>query len=191
MTKWLLTCFCVAVFFTTQAQENNNGFKKENVFVGTSLNLGFSGGVFQIGANPEVGYSITNWLDAGFVTNINYSTFRNVGFTDRVLNYGGGVFTRIWPARFFYLTAQPEMNWIKVTRKFSSNNSPNVSQKVNAESLLVGIGYGTRIVGQAYSYVSIMFDTMKNLDSPYRDSENRALPVFRAGFSFYLKPNSK
>ncbi|MDX1954288.1 MAG: hypothetical protein SFU20_02075 [Chitinophagaceae bacterium] len=162
-------------------------FRQENIFIGTALNLGFSTGVFQIGANPEIGYSVTNWLDAGISTNINYTSFRYSSYSDRVLNYGGGTFVRIWPVRFLFLTAVPEYNWIKITRKYP-NGTPSISEKFNASSVLLGAGYGNRIIGQTYSYFAIMFDASRNINSPYRDELNRALPVLRAGFAIYLKP---
>jgi len=52
--------------------------------------------------------------------------------------------------------------------------------------MLVGVGYGTRNIGQGQFYTSIMIDAMKDFNSPYRDQYGRVLPVFRTGFSFYL-----
>jgi hypothetical protein len=186
----LLLVFHAALFSFAAAQsekenDETKGFKKENIFIGSALNLGFSSGVFQIGANPEIGYSVTKWLDAGIGTNINYTSFRNTGFSDRVFNYGAGTFLRIWPVRFLFITGQPEYNWITVTTKFT-NASPSIKQKFNAGSVLVGAGYGTRVIGQSYSYFAIMFDALTDQNSPYRDSENRALPIIRAGFAIYL-----
>ncbi len=176
------------IFAQDEEEEKKGGFKKENMFIGTALNLGFSSGVFQLGANPEIGYSITKWLDAGISTNINYTSFRFTGYSDRVFNYGAGTFARIWPVKFLFLSALPEYNFITITRKYTSG-SPSIKEKFNAGSLLLGAGYGNRIVGQSYSYFAIMFDAMNNTNSPYRDSENRALPIFRAGFAVYLNSN--
>jgi len=176
--------------FAQHEEEEKGSFKRENIFIGTALNVGFSSGVFQIGANPEIGYSITRWLDAGISTNLNYTSFRYTGFSDRVFNYGGGTFVRIWPVRFLFITGQPEYNWITVTRKFT-NGSLSLRSNVNAGSILLGAGYGNRIVGQAYSYFAILFDALENINSPYRDEENRALPIFRAGFAIYLRPGDQ
>jgi len=192
-TKWVLLLLIASfsstiLFAQDEEEEKNGGFKKENMFIGTALSLGFSSGVFQIGANPEIGYSITKWLDAGVSTNINYTSYRFIGYSDRVLNYGGGTFVRIWPVKFMFLSALPEYNFITITRKYT-NGSPSIKEKFEAGSFLLGAGYGNRIVGQSYSYFAIMFDAMNNANSPYRDSENRALPIFRAGFAIYLNSN--
>jgi hypothetical protein len=180
-----ITSLSYSFLFAQDEEVRRHVFKKENIFIGSALNLGFSSGIFQLGANPEIGYSITNWLDAGISTNINYTSFRYPGYSNRVFNYGGGSFVRIWPVRFLFLSALPEYNWITITTKYT-NGIPSYKQKFNAGSMLLGAGYGTRIVGQGYSYFAIMFDAMKNTNSPYRDAENRALPIFRAGFAFYL-----
>ena len=183
----LLLFFCVSLTLSAQDEEKKQSeFRKENIFIGSAINLGFSSGVFQLGANPEIGYSITHWLDAGISTNINYTSIRYTGFSDHLFNYGAGTFVRIWPARFLFLTGLPEYNWITVTRKYTNSGLPSDKNTYNAGSLLVGAGYGTRDVGRAYSYFAIMFDALKNVNSPYRDSENRALPIIRAGFALYL-----
>lgn len=192
-TKWVLvlafTFFSSTILLAQEEEEEKNGgFKKENLFIGTALNLGFSSGLFQIGANPEIGYSITKWLDAGISTNINYTSYRYIGSSDRWLNYGGGSFVRIWPFKFMFLSAIPEYNWITITTKYT-NGSPSFKEKFDAGSVLLGAGYGNRIVGHSYSYFAIMFDAVKNTNSPYRDGENRALPIFRAGFAVYLNSN--
>lgn len=184
----LMTSISSSVLFAQDEEEKKGGFKKENIFIGTAINLGFSSGVFQIGANPEIGYSITKWLDAGISTNLNYTSYRYTGYSDRVFNYGGGSFVRIWPVKFIFLSALPEYNFITITRKYTTG-SASIKEKFNAGSLLLGAGYGNRIVGQSYSYFAIMFDAMNNTNSPYRDAENRALPIFRAGFAFYLNSN--
>ena len=177
---------------TVLAQYQDDGqkgkFKRENIFIGSSLNLGVSSGIFQIGANPEIGYSITKWLDAGISTNINYTSFRYTnGISDRYFVYGGGAFARIWPVRFLFLTSQNEYNRINITRKYTSG-LPSEKQHFNANSVLLGAGYGNRIVGQTYSYLAIMFDASHDINSPYRDEYGRAIPIFRAGFAVYLRP---
>ncbi len=188
------------VFFTpalyAQSLEpaaSNHPFKKENIFIGTGLNLGFASKSFNIGLNPEIGYSITKWLDAGISLNLNYfsqnpSDYSNTKYQN--LSYGAGSFLRIWPLNFFNIQIQPEYNWISSTQKTLSNNT---SYKYNyqAGSLLVGIGYGSHFIGNRYSYVTLMMDVLQDQNSPYRDQFNDPIPVFRAGFGMYLKPSKK
>ena len=187
---FLLTILSTSPLFAQEEEENQGGFKKENIFIGSALNLGVSGGAFQIGATPEIGYSITKWLDAGITFNINYSSYRYEYFSDQYLNYGVGSVVRIWPLNFLFISATPEYNWIDITRKYV-NNTPSQKDKFNAGSLLVGGGYGKRIVGQTYSYFALMFDALSDKYSPYRDAQGRAIPIIRAGFAIYLGPKNR
>jgi hypothetical protein len=173
-----------------EPDERKGKFKQENIFFGSSLNLALANRSFNVGINPEIGYSVTKWLDAGFSLNINYfsqnaSEFSNIRF--RNFNYGGGTFLRIWPVNFLHLQVQPEYNWISSSQK-NVQTGQTASYNYNAASVLVGIGYGSRVIGNQYSYVTLMIDILQNINSPYRDQYNDPLPVFRAGFGIYLKP---
>lgn len=173
--------------------DNKGQFKRENIFLGTGLNLGIANRSFNVGLNPEIGYSVTKWMDAGVSLNINYfsqnaSEFSSIRF--RNFNYGGGTFLRIWPVNFLHLQIQPEYNWISSSQKNVLTGQTG-SYKYNAGSLLVGVGYGSRMIGSHYSYVTLMIDVLQNINSPYRDQYNDPLPVFRAGFGMYLKPTRR
>lgn len=185
----------IASFAQNEEDETKGSFKKENIFLGGGLGLGIGGwsGGFNIGANPEVGYSVSKWLDAGISTNINYFSFRaevNRGVRQRSLNYGGGVFARIYPVGGFFVQALPEYNWINTNLKVMNSTNPDDSYKIRqqAPSLLLGVGYATRNIGQTNFYTVIMFDAGHNSASPYIDSYGSKLPILRTGFNIYLRP---
>jgi hypothetical protein len=192
MKKLFTIASCVICFFV-QAQEQESltpkGFDRNRMFIGSGLNLGISNRSFNIGLNPEIGYRLTNWLDAGVAINFNYfsQSAELNGIRYRNFNYGGGGFLRAWPVNFLYVQVQPEYNWVS-----SSQFAPSINQSfqysLQAPSFLAGIGYGSRQVGSRLSYFSIMIDLMQELNSPYRDNFGDPLPVFRAGFGVYLKP---
>jgi hypothetical protein len=168
-------------------------FKKENLFIGTGINLGIANKSFNVGINPEIGYSITKFLDGGLTFNLNYFSQNPTDYSNTKYqnwSYGAGSFIRIWPVNFFHIQIQPEFNWINSTQK---NMSIGTTQKYhyNAGSLLVGIGYGSHFIGNRYSYVTLMIDVLQNINSPYRDQFNDPIPVFKAGFGMYLKPSRK
>jgi hypothetical protein len=193
ITGLLLTTFASFAQNEAGVEENKGKFKTENIFIGSGLNLGIADRSFNVGINPEIGYSITRWLDAGVALNLNYFS-QNAsdysGIRYRNFNYGGGAFARIWPVNFLHIQVQPEYNWISSSQKYVfTGQTANVNY--HAESLLVGIGYGSRQVGSHYSYVTLMIDVLQNFNSPYRDQYNDPLPVFRAGFGFYLRPKRR
>lgn len=171
------------------------GFKKEHIFAGGTLGLGYSGYTFSIGGNPEIGYSFTDWLDVGVSLNLNYYSERadpyyNNNIRSRQFNYGAGVFTRIYPVRFLFVQLQPEQNWIHFNQK-DMNSGYSGSGTVNAFSLIGAIGYTQHIVGQASSFIMVGVDLSNNLHSPYRDYNGSAVPIVRAGFDFYLPPSRR
>ncbi|HRI21850.1 MAG TPA: hypothetical protein PLA68_12895, partial [Panacibacter sp.] len=103
---------------TYASDEGAKGLKKENIFIGGGINLGFAANTFSVGVAPEIGYSIAHWLDAGIAFNINYisqradpSGFYNDNIRLRSFSYGGGPFVRIYPVQFLFLQGQYEGNW--------------------------------------------------------------------------------
>ncbi|MES2373814.1 MAG: hypothetical protein V4557_14635 [Bacteroidota bacterium] len=194
--KTLICCILLLTTIGSFAQENDvdeqkGKFKHENIFIGGGLNLGFGNRSFNVGLTPELGYSITRWLDAGLAFNINYFSQNASDFGSSVqfrnFSYGGGPFVRVWPVNFLFLQAQPEYNWTTSSQKDVVTNQTGTFHN-NVGSLLVGVGYGTRVLGSHYSYLTLMIDVLQNRNSPYRNLyTNDPLPVFRAGFCFYLK----
>ena len=203
MKKVTMMLCAVALFCSSFAQyetqpEAGGGFKKENIFVGGGIGLGLGGwsGGFNLGANPEVGYTVAPWLDAGISTNINYSSFRaevNNGIRQRTTNYGGGIFARLYPFKGFFLQALPEYNWINTNLKDQRPGSTGEQLKFKQEapSLLLGVGYSRRVVGTSNSFIALMVDVGNNTNSPYIDSYGSKLPILRTGFNFYLGQGRK
>ena len=180
---------------TYTSDEGAKGFKKENIFIGGGITLGFASNTFQIGASPEIGYSIAQWLDAGLGFNLNYASQRadpyyNGNVRYRNFNYGGGPFVRLFPLRFLFAQAQLEENWIKINAK-DYNSDISREYTYQSTSLIAGIGYTQRIVGQSSFYTMIGIDLMRDPNSPYRDYNNAAIPIIRAGFDFYLRPSRR
>lgn len=186
----LIICLFQESLVAQEEEEEKGGWKKDHLFIGTTLNLGFSNG-FIIGLNPEIGYSINKVIDAGIATNFTYVTQRSQVSNSalRYLALGGGPFVRIWPIRSIFIGGQYEYNKITITEK--TNGVITDKFKTNASSILVGAGYGTRMIGQSQFYTSIMIDALNDVNSPYRDSFGRVLPVFRTGFIIYLGRGNK
>ena len=188
-----LLLFVSLAFFTVsnlhaqkeKEEEEKGGWKSDHLFIGSGINLGFSNG-FIIGLNPEVGYSINRFLDAGIATNLTYVTQRSqfANTSARYLALGAGPFVRIWPVRMIFLGGQYEYN--AITYKEITDGVMTYKAKANAGSLLVGLGYGSRVIGQSQFYTSVMIDALNDVNSPYRDQFGRVLPVFRTGFIIYF-----
>lgn len=182
--------------FAQNEEETSHKFRRDNIFLGGSIGLGLGNGGFSAGANPEVGYSIARWLDAGVSTNFNYYSYRaeyNNGFRQRSFNYGAGVFARFYVVSGFFLQVLPEYNWTKTNLKDLNAGSigNEYHERREAPSLLLGVGYGSRMIGNTNFFTVLMIDAGTNTSSPYIDTYGAKLPILRTGFNFYLKPKRK
>jgi hypothetical protein len=179
---------------TTYSDEGEGtGFLKQNLFLGGSLGLGFATDQFNIGLNPEIGYALNRWLDAGVVVNFNYNSisadptfFYNPDLNEKQFIYGGGLFARAFVLPFLFVTAQPEFNWTHDTQKYEGTGGFTQTFTANAPSLLLGAGYSRRMIGQSTFYIALMFDVLGNANSPYNDINGHPIPVLRAGFDVFL-----
>ena len=181
--------------FHAKAQDQNQneevkkaGFQKDKLFTGGSANIGFSNGSTMLGITPQLGYSITNWLDAGISFNLNYISQRDYNSPAKIrqTTYGPGAFVRLFPVNFLFATTQYEYNMIHL--KYISGGLPTQKSSVNANSLLVGAGYagGREKGGNTYYYLSVMWDIYGDKNSPYLDQYGRSNPVIRAGYNIGL-----
>jgi len=193
---FLLTILAIAAFAQpTNAQEDSrfSKFNANNIFTGGSLNIGGGTGFFALGGNPEIGYTIAPWLDAGIATNIGYTTFRNDYFTNagsyterqKTFNYGVGSFIRLYPVPVIFLQLQPEVNWSSTNVTTSLNNNA-LSFKNTSNSIIGAVGYSQRVIGQSNFYFMLGMDLGGDRLSPYKDYNNVSTIIIRSGFNVYL-----
>lgn len=194
-------CFSTASLFAQDDEEK--GFKKENLFTGGSVTLSFFNGQTVLGANPIFGYKLANWVDAGIALNFLYSGSRDYyEFDDKVRQtvVGPGVFARLYPVKFLFVQGQFEHNFtnLKYIAAPNSSNIINIVGNRDASSLLLGAGFaqGREPGSTTFYYISLLFDVLKNSNSPYvnvtynpnNPSEQRVnmTPIIRAGMNIGL-----
>lgn len=188
----LLVTFSISAF----AQEKDiqtapKKLRKDHLFTGGSVNLGFSSNGVNLGASPIFGYSITNWADVGISFNVNYVSQRDaydVGDKLRQTLLGPGVFTRLFPVKFLFVSAQYEYNFIKVKYTPIYGSYYTVANHLEAPSLLLGAGYagGRDKHNNTYYYFSISWDVIGDRNSPYINEHGAAIPIIRAGYNIGL-----
>ena len=213
MKKYLALFIVCSIGYGCFAQQRNDdygdlkgGFKQENIFAGGSLSLGFGDHSFGVGANPQIGYTFAQWLDAGIAFNINYNT-QNYTYVDpddgsyykvkdRQTSYGLGPFVKLYPVNFLFVQGQYEYNWTKLTERYPDASGVPIKfkYKVGAPSFIAAVGYTQRIVGQSSYFVMVGLDLLKRENSPYTGhdyltGELVSEPIFRTGFNFYLRPS--
>jgi hypothetical protein len=199
----LFICLSGISMFAQDDGEEERGFKKQNLFTGGSITLSFFNNQTVIGANPIFGYKLTNWADAGLSLNFLYNgvnDYSGIGDKMKQSVFGPGVFARLYPFKFIFLEGQFEHSF--TTLKYipppgSGNSEDKTSTDVN--SLLVGGGLATgREKGSTtFYYISVLFDVLKNVNSPYvnvsynpdRSVRVTPAPIIRAGVNIGLFQN--
>lgn len=197
MKKAIVVLVLVSGFFTAMAQDENEtekkgGFKKENLFVGGDLTLGFSNIYTSLGISPYFGYSLNKYIDVAASFNFNYTSQRDyVLYGDKVRQtvYGPGAFVRVYPVKFLFAQAQFEHNFIRVKYLPAQNSGYlQTTNHIDANSFLVGAGWagGRNEYNKSFYYISVSWDLLRNSNSPYVDGLSRAIPIFRAGYNIAL-----
>lgn len=192
----LVLAICAMITVSVSAQERKDeeekkgGFKKENLFTGGNVALGFGSGTTSFGLGPYFGYSINKYLDVALSLNYNYISQRDyynpIKYRQSII--GPGAFVRVFPVKFLFAQAQFEQNFIQQKTIYSDNAYPTEKAKVNVSSFLIGPGFasGRESDNKAFFYISVLFDVAKNTYSPYVDNLGRANPIFRAGVNIPL-----
>ena len=199
MKKIVIFFALLSSFYAAKAQdeekvkeEKKGGFKKENLFVGGDLTLGFSNLYTALGISPYFGYSVNKYLDVAVSANVNYTSQRDYfvyGDKARQTVYGPGAFVRVYPVRFLFAQAQYEHNFVRVKYIPAANSTiAQPTTRVDANSLLVGAGWagGRSEESKSFYYISVSWDLLRNENSPYVDGLKRSIPIFRAGYNIAL-----
>lgn len=182
----------IASFAQEGETEKPGSSDPTNWFTGGSVSLGLGNGSFNAGLHPHFGYTVAKWVDVAAVVNFEYLAQRD-GFNNkyRTTIYGLGAFARIYPVHFIFLQAQPEYNFIAQKYIPASGTGP-LKEALNAPSFLVGGGYTTsRSDKNSFTYLSILIDVIKDVNSPYVDGYGNMLPIIRAGINIGLNRKRK
>lgn len=178
--------------FAQDKDEKSNAVEPSNWFTGGSVSLGAGNGTFNAGIHPHFGYTLAKWVDVAGVVNFEYQTQRDVYNNKyRSTTYGFGAFTRIFPVHFLFIQAEPEYNFIK-QRFIPATGGSEFRETLHAPSLLVGGGYTTSRSGKnSFTYLSVLVDVIKDINSPYVDGYGNLLPIIRAGVNIGLNRKRK
>lgn len=175
----------LGIFFLQFLIQKNNA--QIPTYIGGNLNLAFNSNSTNLGLNPELMYSINDYVDLGGGLIFNYynTTFNQVDLTK--INYGLSAISRCWLSNRFCITLQPEFNFINTNAKSSIVQS-NYKTSLSAPALLLGIGYGSRNVSENVYSINIMVDLINDKNSPYyQDNSKSYTPIIRAGIGIYLR----
>ena len=164
------------------------GFDPERLVIGGNIGASFGDYTF-VNISPQVGYMFNQYVTAGAGINYVYQSVKyyqngmeNYAYKDNYSYVGMNLFTRIFPVRFLFVSAQPELNygWGKV--KFNDDYYPDPDIKIDGKfipSFLVGAGAVLSPNGKGGMFLSIQYDLIQNNNSPYGKN-----PYLNIGFGF-------
>ena len=154
------------------------------LFFGGNFGLSFGNSTF-VNVSPLVGYKINDYFSAGGGVNFIYSAFttRNGNgdklWTQSYGTAGLGIFGRVYPVRFLFAQARPEMNY--VWGKIKYFGTPQPEEKYPGKwvpSLLLGGGVAMP-AGRGAIMLSLQYDVIQDSRSPYGTK-----PFVSLGFNF-------
>ncbi len=176
---YLLIALCFAIHTQTLGQQTDSENKsKANQTIdrwqlGGDLALSF-GTVTYVNLSPRLGYRINEKLTLGAGVVYNYlSDNRFKGF--EFSNYGGLIFANY--AVIPELMLVTEYQSLSVER-YSEFNNAKFRTPVNI--FFVGAAYRLQLGGKSFGYISLLYDVLEDINSPYSN------PYLGGGLIFTL-----
>lgn len=141
-------------------------FDKSKLRYGANIGLSFSRNYSVFNLGPQVGYQFGNNFMAGVGVKYYYNrvrVFPSYGETYLYKNnlLGTNFFGYYYPARFIVLFAQPEINYLWLSRL-----DETTKEKTNSNGLVPAllVGGGLRL---GYSHITLNYDLAQHANSPY------------------------
>lgn len=147
-------------------------FDPDRLFFGGSFGVTFGDFTF-INLSPQVGYAFNQYLAAGGGINFIFSSDKVRGYNGQELykqssGFAGlNVFGRVYPIRFLFISAQPELNYS--WGKIEYYNPPAPDYKLEGKfvpSLLLGGGVAIP-AGRGAMLISAQYDVLYSDRTPY------------------------
>ncbi|NNE55390.1 MAG: hypothetical protein HKN32_05180 [Flavobacteriales bacterium] len=150
---------------------------KDKLYFGGDVTLSVSSTVTIIGASPLVGYRITDKWSAGVGLSYYYFSTRIGTFSNSSSIYGGNVFSRLLITDNLF--AQSEFHVVNTEAVIYDPSTDTASiERLNVPMWYVGGGYRQPLGANAFASVTILYDLIDDINSPYQN------PIFRGGFTF-------
>jgi hypothetical protein len=168
----LLILFLISGLFAAELDDKTNKTPSEpppsassqnKVYYGGTLGFNFFGDIFRIRIAPMVGYKITPQLSAGIKIGYEYMKDKRYSVEIESHNYGGSVFTRyrVIPQIYFH------GEFVYVSYEYQTQGLS--SQREWVPMLLLGAGFAQSVGGNTYVFAEVLFDVLRDSNSPYED----------------------
>jgi hypothetical protein len=136
---------------------------RDRIYFGGSVQFSLGGDVSTIGVYPMIAYKLTPKTSVGLEAGYEHVSFDD--FDQSADNYGGSVFTRYRVLPSMYLHAEYQMINYEVFTSLTTSDREWVP------FLLLGGGLSRLVGSRTWAYVEVLFDVLRDNNSPYDDWE--------------------
>ena len=176
----LILCISIPSFgqFGQPGAEKKAEFKmQKRLYLGGGLSFGISSSATSLMITPTVGYRLSPSFDIGarFTYNYFHSNYNGIKYSTN--NYGAGFFARYYLFFFndLFLHAEYEALNFEYADFFNYNTGEVVKVREWISGLFIGGGYRQWIGPNAFVGITVLFNVMDPLNSPYSN------PILRIG----------
>ena len=175
----LLALGCILLSTVSIGQKSDNPYKgvafEDRITIGGDLGLSFGNQLTYIRVAPVLGYIVTPKLTIGAGPSFQYWEDRRFIPSLETTIYGGSTFGRYFILEQLFLQTEFEvLNLDEIN--FSIGSDFDNRERVTIPVFFVGGGYSQRSAGGSGFFVSVMYDLIGDLNSPYPNDL-----VFRVG----------
>ncbi|MCZ4410204.1 hypothetical protein O3Q51_15415 [Cryomorphaceae bacterium 1068] len=182
MKKFRFILFAIGLIMfsiTLKGQNSDNPYKgvafKNRITVGGDLGLSFGSQLTYVRIAPVLGYIVSPKFTIGAGPSFQYWEDRRYTPSLETTIYGGSTFGRYFVIEQLFLQAEFEvLNLDEINYAIGSDFSNR--ERVTIPVFFVGGGYSQRTAGGSGFFVSVMYDLIGDLNSPYPNDL-----VFRVG----------
>lgn len=163
--------------FGQPAAEQKDEFKmQKRLYIGGGLGFGISSYSTSLMVAPVVGYRLTPSIDIGGRFNYTYYHYKDEPYKFSTNNYGLAGFARYYLFFFndLFIHAEYEALNYEVLDYFTPDNEA-ITERLWVSSLFLGGGYRQWIGQNSFVGISVLWNVLDNLNSPYSN------PIFRIG----------
>jgi len=180
----ILTLGCFLFITSARAQKSDNPYKgvafEDRITIGGDLGLSFGNQLTYIRVAPLLGYIVSPKFTIGVGPSFQYWEDKRFIPSLETTIYGGSTFGRFFVLEQLFLQAEFEvLNLDEIN--FAPTSDFSNRERVTIPVFFVGAGYSQRSAGGSGFFVSVMYDLIGDLNSPYPDDL-----VFRVGGFFAL-----
>jgi hypothetical protein len=136
---------------------------RDRIYFGGSVVFSMGGDVSTIGVYPMVAYKLRPKWSVGLEAGYEHVSYDDID--QSADNYGGSLFTRYRILPRMYAHAEYQMINYEVF------TSPVTSDREWVPFLLLGGGLSTMIAPRTWAYAELLFDVLRDNNSPYDDWE--------------------